>query len=110
MSMSYGLLQRWRPSTRSAVVRERSGSPRRTFTLDDIERGWRVEDSQATRIGTVVSADGSAVTVSRGFLVRKLRVPLTAIVAVREGAVGLNVTVAWVEAHGWDRPGGRRPG
>ena len=110
MSMSYGLLQRWRPSTRSSVVRERAGSPRRTFTLDDIERGWRVEDSQAVRIGAVASADDSALTVSRGFLAGKLRVPPTAIATVREGVVRLNVTLAWVEAHGWDRPGGRQPG
>jgi hypothetical protein len=110
MSMSYGLLQRWRPSTRSSVVRDRTGPPRRTFTLDDIERGWRVEDSHAVRIGTMFSADGSALTVSRGLLVRKLRVPLTAIATVREGVVRLNVTLAWVESHGWDQPGDRQPG
>jgi hypothetical protein len=107
--MSYGLLQRWRPSTRSSVVRERSDPPRRIFRLDEIERGWRVEDSQGTRIGSVAKADGSFVTVSRGILRSALRVPLSAVGAVHEGAVRLNVTLVWVEAQGWDQRGGRPP-
>lgn len=98
--MSYGLLQRWRPSTRSSVVHERSDPPRRTFRLDEIEPGWGVEDSQATRIGTVASAGQSDMTVSRGFLLRKLHVPPTAIAEVHDGVVRLNVTRAWVEGQG----------
>jgi len=105
--MSYGMLQRWRPSARSSVVEERIEPPRRIFRLDDIERGWRVEDSQATRIGTVTNADLGTLTISRGFLLRKLYVPLTAVGVVHEGVVRLNVTLAWLEAQGWDRPGTR---
>lgn len=106
--MSYGQLQRWRPSTRSSVVGERSEPRRRVFRLEDIERGWRVEDSQATRIGTVRNAGCGILTISRGFLMGTLDVPLTAIAVVREGVVRLNVTRAWVEAQGWDPRGTRR--
>ncbi|HXX59880.1 MAG TPA: hypothetical protein VEI48_01165 [Candidatus Sulfotelmatobacter sp.] len=97
MSVSYGLLQRWRPSTRTSVVRDRGGS-RRTLTLDDIERGWRVEDSQARPIGRVAQVDWSGLTISRGFLGRRLFVPLRTVAMVHEGVVQLSVTVAWAEA------------
>jgi len=101
--MSYGLIQRWRPSTRSAVVVERRGPPRRTFTLDDIEPGWRVEDSQARAIGRVAQVDGSGLTISRGLLWRRLYVPLRTVALVHEGVVQLSVTLALAEAR--DRPG-----
>jgi len=49
--MSYGLLQRWRASARSAIVGGRDGPPRRTFRFADIARGWLVEDGDEIRLG-----------------------------------------------------------
>jgi hypothetical protein len=106
--MSYGLLQRWRASARSAIVGGRDGPPRRTFRFADIKRGWRVEDSDETSLGTVVSSDEILLTVSRGFLSSKLYLPPSAVAEVHEGIVRLNVTSGWVEAQGWDRAGSRK--
>jgi hypothetical protein len=106
--MSYGLLQRWRASARSAIVGGRDGPPRRTFRFADIKRGWRVEDSDQTSLGTVVSSDETLLTVSRGLLSSKLYLPPSALAEVHEGIVRLNVTSQWVEAQGWDRAGSRK--
>ena len=106
--MSYGLLQRLSASARSPIVGRRGGPPRRTFRFADIERGWLVQDSDETPLGTVVSSGETLLTVSRGLLSSKLYLPPSAIAQVHEGVVRLNVTAQWVEAHGWDRPGSRR--
>jgi hypothetical protein len=106
--MSYGLLQRWRASARSLIVGGRDGPPRRTFRFAEIERGWRVEDSDETSLGTVVSSDETFLTVSRGLLSSKLYLPPSAVAEVHEGVVRLNVTSGWVEAQGWDRAGSRK--
>ena len=106
--MSYGLLQRWRASARSLIVGGRDGLPRRTFRFADIERGWRVQDSDETSLGTVVSSGEILLTVSRGFLSSKLYLPPSAVAEVHEGVVRLNVTSQWVEAQGWDRAGSRK--
>jgi len=106
--MSYGLLQRLHAAARSVIVGGRDGPPRRTFRFADIERGWRVEDSDETRLGTVVSSGEILLTVSRGLLSSKLYLPPSAVAEVHEGIVRLNVTSGWVEAQGWDRAGSRR--
>ena len=54
--MSYGPLRKWNASARSPIVGGRDGPQRRTFRFADIERGWRVEDSDETRLGTVVNS------------------------------------------------------
>ena len=86
----------------------RDGLPRRTFRFADIERGWLVEDSDETSLGTVVSSGEILLTVSRGFLSSKLYLPPSAVAEVHEGIVRLNVTSQWVEAQGWDRAGSRK--
>ena len=106
--MSYGLLQRWRASARSLIVGGRDGLPRRTFRFADIERGWRVQDSDETSLGTVVSSCEILLTVSRGLLSSKLYLPPSALAEVHEGVVRLNVTSQWVEVQGWDRAGSRK--
>ena len=100
--------KRWRASARSPIVGGRAGPPRRTFRFADIERGWLVQDSDDTRLGTVVSSGETLLTVSRGFLSSKLYLPPSAIAEVHEGVVRLNVTSQWVEAQGWDRAGSRK--
>jgi hypothetical protein len=84
------------------------GPPRRTFRFADIARGWVVQDSDETPLGTVVSSGETLLTVSRGFLSPKLYLPPSAIAEVHEGVVRLNVTSGWVEALGWDRAGSRK--
>jgi hypothetical protein len=106
--MSYGPLQRLHAAARSAIVGGRDGPPRRTFRFADIERGWRVEDSDEMRLGTVVSSGETLLTVSRGLLSSKLYLPPSAVAEVREAIVRLNVTSRWVEAQGWDQAGSRR--
>jgi hypothetical protein len=106
--MSYGPLRRWRASARSPIVGGPDGPPRRTFRFADIARGWLVQDSDETPLGTVVDSDGTLLTVSRGFLSSKLYLPPSAIAEVHEGVVRLNVTSGWVEAQGWDRAGSRK--
>ena len=106
--MSYGPLRRWRASTRSQIVGGRDGYQRRTFRFADIERGWLVEDSDETSLGTVVSSGEILLTVSSGFLSSTLYLPPSAVAEVHEGIVRLNVTSQWVEAQGWDRAGSRK--
>ena len=106
--MSYGPLRRRSASARSPIVGGRDGPPRRTFRFADIERGWRVEDSDETRLGTVVNSSEILLTVSRGLLSSKLYLPPSAVAEVHEGIVRLNVTSRWVEAQRWDRAGRRR--
>jgi hypothetical protein len=106
--MSYGLLQRWRASARSLIVGGRDGRPRRTYRFGDIERGWLVQDSDQTPLGTIVSSGETLLTVSRGLLASKLYLPPSAVAEVHEGVVRLNVTSQWVEAQGWDRAGSRK--
>ena len=106
--MSYGLLQRWRAPARTPIVGGRDGPPRRTFRFGDIERGWLVQDSDQTPLGTVVSSGETLLTVSRGLLSSKLYLPPSAVAEVHEGVVRLNVTSEWVEAQGWDRAGSRQ--
>jgi hypothetical protein len=106
--MSYGPLRRSSTSARSPIVGGRDGPPRRTFRFADIERGWLVEDSDETSLGTVVSSGEILLTVSRGLLSSKLYLPPSAIAEVHEGVVRLNVTSGWVEAQGWDRAGSRK--
>jgi len=103
--MSYGLLQRWRPSSRSAVIREQARPPRRVFRLADIERGWVVRDAEGRRIGTIVRSGEESLTIARGFLAGSLTVPSGAVAEVREGGLTLNVSRAWIEAR---RGGGPR--
>ena len=105
--MSYGLLHRWTTSARSSVVDQRRGPARRTFQVTDIERGWLVLDNGGQRLGTVTGCDDDVVGVSRGFLSPRLLVPRTAIHEVHEGIIRLNVSTAWIETRGWDRPGRR---
>ena len=78
------------------------------FRFADIERGWLVQDSDETLLGTVVSSGETLLTVSRGRLSSKLYLPPSAIAEVHEGVVRLNVTSGWVEAQGWDRAGSRK--
>lgn len=106
--MSNGPLRRWSASARPPVVDGRDGPPRRTFRFADIARGWRVEDSEETSVGTVVSSGEVLLTVSRGFLSPRLYLPPSAVAEVHEGVVRLNVTSRWVEAQGWDRAGSRK--
>lgn len=106
--MSYGLLRRLSASARSSMVGGRDAPPRRTFRFADIERGWLVQDSDETPLGTVVSSGETLLTVSRGFLSSKLYLPPSAVAEVHEGVVRLNVTSWWVEAQGWDRAGSRK--
>jgi hypothetical protein len=73
--MSHGSLRRWSTSARSPIVGGEDGSPRRTFRFADIERGWRVQDSDETSLGTVVSSGEILLTVSRGLLSSKLYLP-----------------------------------
>ncbi len=93
---------------RSSIVGGWDGPPRRTFRFADIERGWRVQDSDEAPLGTVVSSGGTLLTVSRGLLSSKLYLPPSAVAEVHEGVVRLNVTSRWVEAQGWDRAGSRK--
>ena len=90
--MSYGPLRRSSTSARSSIVGGRDGHPRRTFRFADIKRGWRVEDSEETSLGTVVSSGEILLTVSRGLLSSKLYLPPSAVAEVHEGVVKLNVT------------------
>jgi len=106
--MSNGPLRRWRASARSPIIGGREGPPRRTFQFADIARGWLVQDSDETRLGTVVSSGETLLTVSRGLLSSKLYLPPSAVAEVHEGVVRLNVTSGWVEAQGWDRAGSRK--
>jgi hypothetical protein len=106
--MSYGPLRRRSASARSPIVGGRDGPPRRTFRFADIARGWLVQDSDETRLGTVVSSGETLLTVSRGLLSSKLYLPPSAVAEVHEGVVRLNVTSQWVEAQGWDRAGSRK--
>ena len=106
--MSYGPLRRSSTSARSPIVGGRDGPPRRTFRFADIKRGWLVEDSDETSLGTVVSSGEILLTVSRGFLSSKLYLPPSAVAEVHEGIVRLNVTSEWVKAQGWDRAGSRK--
>jgi hypothetical protein len=106
--MSYGPLRRWVASVRSSIVGGRDRPPRRTFRFTDIARGWLVQDSDETPLGTVVSSGETLLTVSRGLLASKLYLPPSAVAEVHEGVVRLNVTSRWVEAQGWDRAGGRK--
>jgi len=106
--MSYGPLRKWSASARSPIVGGRDGPPRRTFRFADIERGWLVEDSDETPLGTVVSSGETLLTVSRGLLSSTLYLPPSAVAEVHEGVVRLNVTSRWVEAQGWDRAGSRQ--
>jgi hypothetical protein len=46
----------------------------------------------------VAQVDWSGLTISRGFLGRRLFVPLRTVAMVHEGVVQLSVTVAWAEA------------
>jgi hypothetical protein len=105
--MSYGLLQRWRPSTRSAVVTGRNLPSRRTFRFTDIKPGWLVRDSDEALLGTVANSGETLLTVSRGLLSSKLYLPPSVVAEVHEGLVRLNVTRRWVETQGWDRAGSR---
>jgi hypothetical protein len=106
--MSHGLLHRWSASARSSIVGRRDGPPRRTFRFTDIKRGWLVEDSDETPLGTVVTSGDTLLTVSRGLLWSKLYLPPSAVAEVHEGRVRLNVTLPWLVAQGWDRAGSRR--
>jgi len=106
--MSYGPLRIRSASARSPIVGGLDGPPRRTFRFADIKRGWLVEDSDETSLGTVVSSDEILLTVSRGFLSSKLYLPPSAVAEVHEGIVRLNVTSEWVKAQGWDRAGSRK--
>jgi hypothetical protein len=108
--MSFGPFRRWGASAPLPIVDGRDGLPRRIFRFADIARGWRVEDSEETALGTVVSSGEILLTVSRGFLSSKLYLPPSAVAEVHEGLVRLNVTSQWVEAQGWDRPGTRKQG
>src|SRR5665811_1972449 len=74
--MSYGPLRRRSASARSPIVGGRDGPPRRTFRFADIARGWLVQDSDETRLGTVVSSGETLLTVSRGLLWSKLYLPV----------------------------------
>jgi hypothetical protein len=93
---------------RSPIVAARDGPPRRTFQFAYISRGWLVQDSDKTPLGTVMSSGESLLTVSRGLFSSKLYLPPSAIAEVHEGVVRLNVTSRWVEAQGWDRAGSRK--
>jgi len=106
--MSYGLLRRWSTSARSSIVGGWGGPPRRTFRFTDIERGWLVQDSDDTPLGTVVNSGETLLTVSRGLLSSKLYLPRSAVAEVHEGVVRLNVSYQWVQAQGWDRAGSRK--
>ena len=106
--MSYGFLQRWRPSTLSPIVAVSHGPPRRTFGYGDIKRGWLVEDSDGVRSGRVARSSEAVLVVARGLLWARLHVWTSAVAEIHEGVVRLNVTLGWVEAHGWDRPPDRR--
>ena len=105
--MSHGPRRRWSPSARSPIVGGRDGPPRRTFRFADIARGWLVQDSDETPLGTVVSSAETLLVVSRGLLSSRLYLPPSAVAQVHEGVVRLNVTSQWVEAQGWDRAGSR---
>ena len=102
--MSYGLLERWRRSTRTAVVREETRPSRRVFRLADIERGWTVRDAEGRRIGTVVRSEDASLTIARGLLAGSLTVPSTAVAQVHEGGLTLNVSMAWIQARRAGRP------
>jgi len=104
-TMSYGFLQRCRPSTSSAVVVEPRRPSRRVFELADIEPGWVVRDRDGRRIGRVVAVSAGTLTVARGWLRPRLRVLPSDIRAVREGQVILNVVPAELR----DLGGRRRP-
>jgi hypothetical protein len=65
-----------------------------------------VEDSDGAPLGTVVHSGDTLLTVSRGFLASMLYLPPSVVSEVHEGLVRLNVNSQWVEAQGWDRPGG----
>ena len=97
--MAYGLLQRWRPSTRTAVVRA-PADPRRGFGLGDIARGWIVRDSDGRRIGTIARAGEERLTIARGFFARPLDIPVSFVAEVGALDLRLNRTLAWLEALG----------
>ena len=103
--MSYGFLERWRQSTRTAIVREESQPARRVFRLADIERGWVVRDAEGRRIGTIDGSGDGSLTIGRGFLAGSLTVPATAVGEVHEGGLTLNVTLASIRARGPSRSG-----
>jgi len=89
--MSYGFLQRWRPSVRSAVV-ESDVPAHGPFRLADVARGWRVYDVSGSFIGPVAGVTDSDITVSRGLFRGSVRMPTTWIAEVRGRALRLNVT------------------
>lgn len=89
--MSYGFLQRWRPSSRSAVI-PAGGPARRTFALGDVKPGWVVRDDREQRVGTVVASGPDSLQVERGIWRARLVVPLSAIHEVHEGELILNVS------------------
>ena len=87
--MSYGLLQRWRPSSRSALIPTRVVG-RRVFSIGDIEARWIVRDRDGRRLGTVGTIDPAWIHVRRGAWHGALRVPVSAVHEVHEGEVTLN--------------------
>ena len=101
--MSYGHLWRLSAAARSSVIVERPVSPRRTFRLHDIGRGWVVEDCDEVRVGTIAQVADAVLTVSRGIFRSKLYVPATFVAQVHEGVIRLTVSTAWIGVHGWDR-------
>ncbi len=106
--MSHGPRRRWSTSARSPIVGGPVIPPRRTFRFADIARGWLVQDSDETPLGTVVISGETPLVVSRGLLSSRLYLPPSAVAEVHEGVVRLNVTSQWVEAQGWDRAGSRK--
>jgi hypothetical protein len=63
--MSYGPFRRWSASARWPIVGGRDEPLRRTFRFADIERGWLVEDSDETSLGTVVNSGEILLTTRR---------------------------------------------
>lgn len=91
------------------VEQGRLPRPRRTFRLEEIERGWLVFDNDLEHVGCVEALSGDYVEVRRAFhriyTWQRLYVPRAAVAEVHERYLVLNVPRAWIGSLGW----GSRP-
>ncbi len=85
----------------------RAEPPQRVFAVPDVRRGWPVLDNEQVRIGTVegwaFGTDEACLMVRRTFR-KTLFVPTSAIGAVHEGNVILNVPREWIASMDWSKP------
>ncbi len=85
----------------------RAAPPQRVFAVPDVQRGWPVLDNEQVRIGTVerweFGTEDAFLVVGRMFR-PTLYVPTSAIRAIHEGSVELNVPRDWLASLDWKSP------